>query len=233
MPNTIRTVLPGKTKKTVTTQDGTTLTVPTGWALLPPGDAALTRRVKQTGIHWQVQVKRGRRTFSQGVWAPEARIWQAMEYVKTQRADPAHQRQLQQGRVRREKKQEAYSIDFYDTVLGELNFHPRFSTLAQRLARAVTDHAVPVGSNTVARTERIPVEDRAKAAVIAWMRHHTTGYDTMAIPRIKGRRRKIRQQLARESQRLLDRYRSGDPMDRDACPLQLALEKLHTTSNPE
>lgn len=233
MPDTIRTVLPGKTKQTVTTRDGATLTVPTGWALLPPGDAALTRRIKKTGVHWQVQVKRGRRTFSQGVWAPEARIRQAMEYVKTQRADPIHQRRLQQGRVRREKKQEAYAMDFYDTVLGELNFHPRFSALAQRLARAVTDHAIPVGSNTVARTERIPVEDRARAAVIAWMRHHTTGYDTMTIPRIKGQRRKVRRQLAQGSQGLLNRYRSDTPVDKNTCPLQLALERLHPTSNPE
>jgi len=49
--------------------------------------------------------------------------------------------------------------------------------LAIRLARAVADHATPVGSGTVARTKRIPVEERAEAAVIAWMRHQTTGYD--------------------------------------------------------
>jgi hypothetical protein len=51
----------------------------------------------------------------------------------------------------------------------------------------VTDHATPVGSGTVARTKRIPVEQRAEAAVIAWMRHQTTGYDGMVIPRIKGK----------------------------------------------
>ncbi|MCP4119944.1 MAG: DUF2293 domain-containing protein [Desulfobacteraceae bacterium] len=233
MPETTRTVMPGKTSRTVTTREGTTLTAPAEWELLPPGDAALTRRVKQTGVHWQVQVKRGRRTFSQGVWAPKERIKAATEYVKTRRADPSHQRRLKQGRLRREKKQAVYAIDFYDTILKELNFHPTFSPLAQRLARAVTDHAVPVGSNTVARTERIPVEDRARAAVIAWMRHHTTAYDTMTIPRIKGRRRKVRQQLARESQRLLDRYRSGEQIDKDTCPLELALEKLHTTPAPK
>jgi hypothetical protein len=49
--------------------------------------------------------------------------------------------------------------------------------LANQMAWAVTDHATPVGSGTVARTKRIPVEQRAEAAVIAWMRHQTTGYD--------------------------------------------------------
>jgi hypothetical protein len=59
-------------------------------------------------------------------------------------------------------------------------------SLDRVLAQAVTDHATPVGSGTVARTKRIPVEQRAEAAVIAWMRHQTTGYDGMVIPRVKG-----------------------------------------------
>jgi hypothetical protein len=36
----------GPTPNTVRTADGKVLTVPAGWVLLPPGDAALTRRVK-------------------------------------------------------------------------------------------------------------------------------------------------------------------------------------------
>ena len=232
MPDTIRTVLPGKTKQTITTQDGRSLTVPAGWALLPPGDAALTRRVKQAGPHWQVQVKQGKRTFSKGIWAPESTLQEAAAYIRQLRVDPAHQRRLDQGRLRREKKQTAYAVEFYNTVLAELDFHPKFSALARRLATAVTAHAVPVGSNTVARTERIPVEDRARAAITAWMRHQTTGYDTMAVPRIKGRRREIRQQLARDSKCILDRYRAGEPIARNTCPLAMALEKLDAMAHP-
>src|ERR687892_195805 len=56
-------------------------------------------------------------------------------------------------------------------------------------ARAVTEHATPVGSGMVARTKLIPVEKRAEAAVIAWMRHQTTGYDSLVIPRVRGKRR--------------------------------------------
>lgn len=70
-----------------------------------------------------------------------------------------------------------------------LGFHANYADLAQRMVRAITDHATPVGSGTVARTKRIPVEQRAEAAVIAWMRHKTTGYDGRVIPRIKGKRR--------------------------------------------
>jgi hypothetical protein len=86
----------------------------------------------------------------------------------------------------------------------------------------VTDHATPVGSGTVARSKRISIEKRAKAAVIAWMRHQTTAYDGMVIPRIKGKRREVRRMLAARSKELLARYRRGDPIS-DGCPLKKAL----------
>src|ERR1700688_23229 len=90
------------------------------------------------------------------------------------------------------------------------------------MARAITDHPTPVGSGTVARTKRIPVEQRAEAAVIAWMRHQTTGYDGMVIPRVRGKRREVRRLLARRSNEPLDGYRRGQPVP-DGCPLQTAL----------
>ena len=74
-----------------------------------------------------------------------------------------------------------YVEDFIGAVVAFLNFHPNHANLADRLAKVVTDHATPVGSGTVARTKRIQVEQRAEAAVIAWMRHQTTGYDTQRI----------------------------------------------------
>ncbi|MFN9270545.1 MAG: DUF2293 domain-containing protein, partial [Planctomycetaceae bacterium] len=43
---TDQTFSPGPSPNTVKTADGQVRTVPAGWALLPPGDAALTRRVK-------------------------------------------------------------------------------------------------------------------------------------------------------------------------------------------
>src|ERR1700734_3960702 len=82
--------------------------------------------------------------------------------------------------------------------------------------------ATPVGSG---RTKRIPVEQRAEAAVIAWMRHQTTAYDSMPIPRIKGKRREVRRMLARRSHELLDGYRRGEPVGED-CPLRKALAVL-------
>ena len=103
-----------------------------------------------------------------------------------------------------------------------LDFHSDRADLAQQLARAVTAHATPVGSGTVARTKRIPVEKRAEAAVIAWMRHQTTAYESIKIPRVKGKRREVRQMLAERSMELLSRCRSGEAIP-DDCPLQQAL----------
>ena len=89
---------------------------------------------------------------------------------------------------------------------------------------SVTDQSVPVGSGTVARTERIPVEKRAEAAVIAWMRHQTTAYDHMQIARIRGERRNVRRELAAQSRKLLEKYRNGEPVDPETCPLAKALK---------
>ena len=75
----------------------------------------------------------------------------------------------------------------------------------------------------MARTGRIPLEARAEAAVIAWMRHRTTAYDRMAIPRVRGKRREVRRLLAQQSKVLLDAYRTGREVDASACPLQGAL----------
>ncbi|MFN5755531.1 MAG: DUF2293 domain-containing protein, partial [Planctomycetia bacterium] len=139
-----------------------------------------------------------------------------------ERQDPAYAVRLAQGRARRARAQEAYENDFEEAVVDFLAFHVRHAVLSATLARRVTAHATPVGSGTVARTKRIPIERRAEAAVIAWMRHQTTGYDSMKIARVKGQRREVRRMLALRSKELLSTYRRGEPAS-TACPLARAL----------
>ncbi len=198
--------------------------VPAGWSLLPPGDAALSRRIKQDGPSWTVIELKGRKRFSRGIWAPAARIETLQRELALERQDPAYQKKLDAGRRRRAVAEEDYAVDFRDAVIRFLNFHPQHEHLARTLATLITDHATPVGSGTVARTQRIPVAERAQAATIAWLRHQTTGYDDMNIPREKGRRREIRRMLAQRSVQLLEKYRSGQRFDRAQCPLHKALE---------
>ena len=214
---------PGPTPDTVRAADGKILTVPTGWILLAPGDAALTRRVKAAGDHWVVQEKKGRRVFSRGIWAPAATIDRIRAELMAERATEAFAKRKSADARRRSEYQAEYVEDFLGAVVTFLAFHPVHADLAHRLARAVTDHATPVGSGTVARTKRIPVEQRAEAAVIAWMRHQTTGYDSIKVPRVKGKRREVRRMLAQQSKTLLERYRRSDAGGAE-CPLKAALE---------
>ena len=168
MPNTFT---PGPTPSTVRSADGKVLTAPDGWILLPPGDAALTRRVKAAGDHWVVQEKKGRKIFSRGVWASAATIDRIRAELDAERSTEGFAKKKEADARRRDKAQAEYVEDFHGAVVTFLGFHANYADLAHRMARAVTDHATPVGSGTVARTKRIPVEQRAEAAVIAWMRH--------------------------------------------------------------
>lgn len=228
MPNETRIVTPGPCDHEVRTADGLVLQVPNGWELLPPGDAALTRRVKATGPTWTVQEKKGRKTFSRGVWAPADRIAAIRAELEAERSTDAYAKRRAADTARRDRKHAEYVEDFRGAVVAFLDFATCYADLADQLADSVTEHATPVGSGTVARTQRIPIEQRAESAVIAWLRHQTTAYDNMKIARVKGKRREVRRMLAEESRRLMENYRKGRPSDAARCPLQLALAQSGT-----
>jgi hypothetical protein len=224
---------PGPTPNTVRVADGTVLTAPEGWMLLPPGDAALTRRVKEAGEHWVVQEKKGRKIFSRGVWAPASTVDRIRAELDADRSTEGYAKRQVAAARRRDKAQANYIEDFFGAVLSFLDFHPAHADLAARLAWAVTAHATPVGSGTVARTQRIPIDRRAEAAVIAWLRHQTTGYDDLKIPRVKGKRREVRRLLAEQSCELLDAYRQERAVDPATCPLYLALRSGSETTGED
>ncbi len=198
------------------------LAIPEGWIRVPSGDPGLTRRLKAAGQYWQLVHRRKNRIESLGLFAPEAAVGEIRAALEAERADPAYQRKLASARRSREQKESVYQGEFEAAVLAFLAFHPRYDGMARNFAGAVTRHAVPVGSGTVARTERIPLAERAEAAVIAWLRHQTTLYDRMSIARIKGERREVRRKLASQSRMLLDRYRRGEE-PAAGCPLMAAL----------
>jgi hypothetical protein len=224
MPDRIRTVSPTPHPRLVKDAQGQPLHVPADWELLPPGDAAMTRRLRAEGPHWIMEEQRGRKTFSRGTFGPKATIERLRRGLEIERAQPAHALKMAREKARRDVAQERYVDEFHEEVLAFLAFDPLHAELAKRLAAAVTTHATPVGSGTVARTERIPVAERAESAVIAWMRHQTTAYDRLSIARIKGERREVRRMLAQRSRALLERYRAGQPAD-PACPLVAALNR--------
>ncbi|MEM7453841.1 MAG: DUF2293 domain-containing protein [Planctomycetota bacterium] len=223
MQEQIRVVRKSPRRRRVLTEDGTLLRVPEAWSLLPPGDAALTRRTKKAGPHWLVQQKKGRRVFSQGVWAPTATIERIRNELEKERSTEQYAKRKKQAKVRRDQQQSDYVNEFRRAVLTFLDFDARYEQLAGEMAEQISRHATPVGSGTVARTKRIPIERRAGSAVIAWLRHHTTEYDSMKIERVKGRRREVRRKLASQSKRLLQFYRDGKRVPEEKCRLRRAL----------
>lgn len=226
-----KTVKPGRLPGTVLAQSGEELSVPAGWELLPPGDGPLTKLVKAKGPTWLVQEKIGRRLMSRGIWAESGNIRQARQELSARRATPDYDRKREQELARKEKKHLEYVEKFSAAVVDFLDFHPRHADLAAQLAKAVAEQATPVGSGTVARTERIPVAARAQAALIAWLRHQATDYDRMRIERVKGRRREVRRELAARSLAMLQPYREGMEAG-DGCPLQQALRRASATPPP-
>ena len=203
--------------------DGTRRSAPLGWGCLPPGDAGLTRRVKQLGPSWAIIEKRGRKAFSKGLWAPRENIEAAKLALEAESGTAAYAKKRATAKAGRENEEESYVVSFEVEILGFLRFAPRYEALARTVARQVTEHATPVGSGTVARTKRIPIERRAESAVIAWMRHQTTAYDSMKIARIKGERREVRRELATISRAVLDLHRREVAHAAGACPLCSAL----------
>ncbi len=231
MPRENRTVRPGRVAGTVLTETGEQLVPPPDWDLLPPGDGPLTKLVKAKGPTWGVQEKVGRRLMSRGVWASKIDILAAVAEVEAKRTAPGYQRQQQRRQLTKETKHQAYVVQFHAEILDFLRFHPRYAELAETLAEKVTSLATPVGSGTVARTERIPLADRVRAAVIAWLRHQATDYERMTIARVKGRRREVRRQLAAQSLELLVPYRQGSDLSL-GCPLFRAVNSNGSPAIP-
>src|SRR5450432_2717305 len=109
---TANTFTPGPTPNTARSADGKILTAPEGWALLPPGDAGLTRRVKAAGDHWVVQEKKGRKVFSRGVWAPAATIERIRADLDAERVTESFAKK-KEADARRPDKAQAEYIEYF------------------------------------------------------------------------------------------------------------------------
>jgi len=215
-------VLSGQTKGSLFSESGEVLIPPEDWAFLPAGDAAITKSVKAKGKVWVVHVRKGRRMISKGIWANGADILNSRQAIQARRSTPEYAKQRKRDLARQKARQAAYVGEFLAEVVEFLDFHPRYQKEARLLGEKITAHATPVSSGTVARTQRIPLTQRAQAAVIAWMRHQTTAYDSMPIPRVKGKRREVRRGLAVKSMEILKAYRQGREIVEN-CPLKKSL----------
>ena len=206
-------------------------TVPEIWEFVPSGDPALTRRIKVSGDFCPVRKKVRKRVIDVGLFADRDLVKSLRQKLEKERTCPEYHRKLAAARQYRQRQEQNYREAFCAALIRYLDFAPVFSGEAEKLAQAVVEHALPVNSGTVARTKRIPLEQRVEAALIAWMRHQTTAYDTMQIAREKGARREVRRRLAERSRQILQQYRAG-VVPSAACPLAAALKQLPEDSRP-
>ncbi len=174
--------------------------------------------MKDAGEAWTVQEKRGRKTFSRGVWAPAETIERVRADLDAERSTEQYARRRQvrrrpprprAGGLRRRVSQSR-------PRLPGIRSPVRRPRRKDRPGRSGTRDA---GRQWDGRAQRIPVKDRAAAAVIAWMRHQTTDYDEMHIHRVKGERRKRTGGRIEAVARLLP-PREDRPAD---CPLLQAV----------
>ena len=206
--------LPGPTPNTVRAADGQVLTAPEGWVLLPPGDAALTRRVKAAGDHWVVPEKKGRKVFSRGVWAPAATIERIRAELEAERSTEGFAKKKEADARRRDKAQAEYVEDFLGAVrdVPGLSCELRRSRRPDGTGRHRSCHAGRQrhGGQDEAHPGRAAgrsCRHRLDAAPDDRLRRH-------GDPQGQGQAAGSSAMLARRSQELLERYRRGEPVGR-------------------
>lgn len=207
--------------------EGRVLRPPEGWARLPPGDAMATRRVKAAGPSWTVKARRGRRLISKGVWAPQSHIDDVLKEVEAYRESDAFERQRASAERAREAREALRGESLRDAVRRHLAFHPRHASFEARVVEATLrwEAARPQKKAPKVPATAAGWAREAERVVTAWMRHQTTGYDRLRLPRghARAKRREARRKLEEQGQRLLNPYRLDQPVAPESCPLQRAL----------
>jgi hypothetical protein len=89
-----------------------TLTPPDGWILVPPGDAALTQRIKAAGDHFAVAENKGLKLFSRGVWASAETIERVRAELEGERSTESFAKRKLTDAKRREKAYDRYVENF-------------------------------------------------------------------------------------------------------------------------
>lgn len=148
-----------------------------GWALLPSGDAFVTRSVKAGGMFWLAWLPRSRTRRHRrliGLLAPETSIIRAEGAAADSEAVRARRRES--GARSRERQEGRYQDELRLAIVSYLAFTPEYQALAESIATEAAQRAAVVGSGRVGRTRVLPLEERAALAARAQIRHAHTDY---------------------------------------------------------
>jgi hypothetical protein len=152
--------------------------IPEDWEFLPTGDAFVTRTVKAAGRYWLSWQPRSRHRPHRrllGLWAPAEAIRAAGARAEQTAGKRAAARTVNaRTRARREER---YQDQLREAVLAFLGFAPSYADLAEQIAVETAAHAAVVGSGRVGRTRLLSLEEKARLAARAHIRHRFTKYE--------------------------------------------------------
>ena len=152
--------------------------IPEDWEFLPTGDAFVTRTVKAAGRYWLSWQPRSRHRPHRrllGLWAPAEAI-RAAEARAEQTAGKRAAARTVNARTRA-RREERYQDQLREAVLAFLGFAPSYADLAEQIAVETAAHAAVVGSGRVGRTRLLSLEEKARLAARAHIRHRFTKYE--------------------------------------------------------
>lgn len=138
---------------------------PEGYAFLEVGDSARTKFLKKSS---DVVEDLARERFGWkvvGYWAPKEAVGAALAWES--RATEAEREHRRIARQERHERQFAAAI------------REQFPNIPESVERKVIEHACEVGSGRVGRTKRVPLNERARLAVFAHIRHELTDYEPL------------------------------------------------------
>jgi len=148
---------------------------PEAWGFLPAGDAFVTRRVKMMGPYWVAKEPAKDYAKTLGICASKENIAAAQKLAEETRSQREAKRVI--SRVQRERQEAKYREQFAAAVYKYLDFAPEHETLAHDIANQVVEQATQVGSERVGRTRKLPLEEKARLATRAYIRHNCTHYE--------------------------------------------------------
>ena len=152
--------------------------IPEDWEFLPTGDGFVTRTVKAAGRYWLSWRPRSRHRPHRrllGLWAPAEAI-RAAEARAEQTAGKRAAARTVNARTRA-RREERYQDQLREAVLAFLGFAPAYAELAEQIAVETASHAAVVGSGRVGRTQLLILEEKARLAARAHVRHRFTKYE--------------------------------------------------------
>ena len=152
--------------------------IPQAWEFLPTGDAFVTRTVKAAGTYWLAWQPRSRNRRHRrllGLWAPA----EAIRVAQQRAVETATKRTVTRAASARSRAraEERYQQELRAAILDFLDFGHAHAELAETIAAETAAHAAVVSSGRVARTRKLPLEERAALAARAHIRHRYTSYE--------------------------------------------------------